>query len=249
MAGNTSTPGASVVERVLAILECFDVFRIELTLTEISRQAELPLSTARRLLAQLVDWGALERTADNHYRVGMRLWHIGILAPKQRGLREAAMPLLSDLYSATDETVQLVVPQGHEALCVEKVFGPQSAPTATEVGGLLPLHTTAVGKSILAHSPRKLTEDAVSAGLARLTPYSIVHPARLVEELKRVAQSGVAYSHEEMTIGAASVAAPIVLPDGTLLGAVGIVVRSTTRVDTLAAAVRTAARTIARFNA
>jgi len=248
MAGNTGSPGASVVERVLAILECFDLSRTELTLTEIARQADLPLSTARRLLAQLVDWGALERMVDNRYRVGMRLWNIGILAPMQRGLRDAAMPLLSDLYSATDETVQLVVPQGHEALCVEKVFGPHSAPTATEVGGRLPLHATAVGKCVLAHSSRNLVDEIISAGLTRLTPYSIVQPARLVEELKRARQEGVAYSREEMTIGAASVAAPILSTGGVLVGAVGIVVRSTTRVDTLAAAVRTAARTIARFS-
>ena len=247
MAGNTSSPGASVVERVLAILACFDVSRTELTLTEIARQSDLPLSTARRLLAQLTDWGALERMVDNRYRVGMRLWHIGILAPRQRGLRDAAMPMLSDLYAATDETVQLVVLQGHEALCVEKVFGPNSAPTATEVGGRLPLHTTAVGKCMMAHSPRRLVDEIIAGGLTRLTPYSIQQPARLIEELKRTRQDGVAYSHEEMTIGAASVAAPILGSGGVLLGAVGIVVRSTTRVDTLAAAVRTAARTIARF--
>ena len=40
MAGNTSSPGAGVVERVLAILECFDLSRTELTLTEIARQAD-----------------------------------------------------------------------------------------------------------------------------------------------------------------------------------------------------------------
>lgn len=249
MAGNTSSPGASIVQRVLAILECFDLSRTELTLTEIAQQASLPLSTARRLLAQLVEWGALERMVDNRYRVGMRLWNIGILAPRQRGLRDAAMPLLSDLYAATDETVQLVVLQGHEALCVEKVFGPNSAPTATEVGGLLPLHTTAVGKCLMAYSPRTLADEIIAAGLGRVTPYSIDQPARLIEELKRARQEGVAYSREEMTIGAASVAAPILGDGGILLGAVGIVVRSTTRVDNLAAAVRTAARTIARFSA
>ncbi|MFJ5263362.1 IclR family transcriptional regulator [Streptomyces sp. NPDC088387] len=248
MAGNISTPGASVVERALTILECFDLRHPALTLTEISEKSNLPVSTTKRLLAQLGRWGAVERLVDNRYRVGIRLWNIGIMAPQQRGIREAAMPMLYDLYGATQETVQLVVLDGRQALCVEKVAGPNSAPTSTEVGGHLPLHATAVGKCILAYSPKELVQEVINTGLTRVTPFSIVQPARLVAELRRIRQGGVAYSKEEMSVGAVSVAAPVLGPDDVLLGALGIVVRATKRVDHLAPAVITAARAIARFS-
>jgi DNA-binding IclR family transcriptional regulator len=248
MAGNSNTPGATVIQRVLRVLDCFDPKRTELTLSEIATVSELPISTARRIITQLGELGALERLVDNRYRVGMRLWNIGILAPQQRNIREAALPSMYDLYTATNETVQLVVTQGTQALCIEKVFGPKSAPTATEVGGKLPLHATAVGKCILAHSQQQLLQAIVAAGLKRRTPYTITQPARLIAELKQARREGVAYSREEMTTGAASVAAPILGPGGILRGALGIVARSTTRVDNLAPAVKTAALTIARLS-
>lgn len=248
MAGNSNTPGATVVQRVLQVLDCFDPTHTELTLSEIATASGLPISTARRIIAQLAEWGALERLVDNRYRVGMRLWNIGILAPQQRNIREAALPSLYDLYTATNETVQLVVPQGLQALCIDKVFGPKSAPTATEVGGKLPLYATAVGKCILAHSQQQLLQDVVAAGLERRTPYTVTQPARLVAELKQARRDGVAYSREEMTLGAVSVAAPILGMGGILRGAVGIVARSTTRVGSLAPAVKTAALTIARLS-
>jgi len=248
MAGGSNDPGASVVERVLAVLDCFEPAHTELTLSEISAASGLPISTSRRIIGQLAAHGALERLVDNRYRVGMRLWNIGILAPQQRGLREAALPLLADLYTATNETVQLVVPQGTRALCVEKVSGPHSAPTATEVGGTLPLYATAVGKCILAYSPRSFVEEVVSEGLKRITPYTIVQPARLLSELKTARRTGLAYSREEMSAGAVSVAAPILGRGGVVRGALGVVARSTIKVDKLAPAVMTAALTIARLS-
>ncbi|WP_372450756.1 helix-turn-helix domain-containing protein [Mycolicibacterium goodii] len=54
MAGNTSVPGATVGSRLLAVLDCFDVDHRELTLTGIAQRAELPLSTARRLITELI---------------------------------------------------------------------------------------------------------------------------------------------------------------------------------------------------
>jgi DNA-binding IclR family transcriptional regulator len=245
MAGNTGTVGASVAGRLLAVLDAFDTAHTELSLTEISQRSGLPVSTARRLIRELADWGGLERLVDNRYRVGINLWRIGVLAPQQRGIREAAQPLMHDLCAATKETVQVVVLDGMDALCIEKVAGGNSVPTATEVGGRLPLHATAVGKCLLAHSPRDLLTQVVDAGLPRHTSYTITQPGQLVRQLKAVRTDGVAYSREEMTRGAVSVAAPIV-SGGSLKGAIGLVVHAPGRLDALAAAVKTASLTIGR---
>ncbi|OLT23152.1 IclR family transcriptional regulator [Pseudonocardia sp. CNS-139] len=245
MAGNTGVAGSSVSSRLLAILDCFDPAHTELTLTEIAARSGLPLSTARRLIVELTNWNGLERLVDNRYRIGINLWRIGVLAPRQRDLREAALPLMHDLCAATGETVQVVVLDGLEALCVEKVAAETAVRTATEVGGRLPLNATAVGKCLLAFSPRDLLLHVLEAGLQRQTGYTIVQPGRLTRQLRQVRSSGVAYSHEEMTLGAVSVAAPI-LSGGILKGAIGIVVRAPGRVDSLAAAVKTASLSIGR---
>lgn len=245
MAGNISVPGQTVGSRLLAVLDCFDVSHRQLTLTEIADRANLPLTTARRLILELTVWGGLERLHDGTYRVGMRLWQIGALAPQTRDLREAALPYLYDLFEATRENVQLAVIDGLEVLCIEKVSGTKAVPTATHVGGRLPLHTTGVGKALLAFSPRSVLESVVDGGLTRATRHSIVEPGRLATALEGVRQTGVAYSREEMTLGAISVASPIVAA-GRLWGAVGIVTHSGTSLDRLAPAVRAAALGIAR---
>ncbi len=81
MAGGSSTPGASVTSRALALLGAFDEDHRRLGLTELAARADVPLSTAHRLVRELTTWGALARTPDGHYVVGRRLWDLGLLAP------------------------------------------------------------------------------------------------------------------------------------------------------------------------
>ncbi|TVT60930.1 IclR family transcriptional regulator [Amycolatopsis rhizosphaerae] len=247
MAGRTNTPGESVSRRLLTVLDCFDVAHPALSLTEVAARSGLPVSTARRLINELRSWGGLERLDDGRYRIGMRLWTIGSLAPRQRGLREAALPYMHDLFQATQENIQLTVLEGTQALCIEKISSTKAVPTLTHIGGRLPLHATGVGKALLAFSGKELLGAVADSGLTPMTPHTITQPGRLAAALAEVRKSGVAYSYEEMTLGAVSVAAPIVGLDGGVRAALGIVAHSRAAVDRLAPAVRAAALGIARW--
>ena len=247
VAGRTNTPGESVSRRLLTVLGSFDVAHPALTLTELATRSGLPISTTRRLINELRAWGGLERLDDGRYRIGIRLWTIGSLAPQQRGLREAALPFMHDLFQATQENIQLAVLEGAEALCIEKISSTKAVPTLTEIGGRLPLHATGVGKALLAFSGKELLASVLDTGLERMTPYTITQPGRLMATLADVRKTGVAYSREEMTVGAVSVASPIVGLDGRVRASLGIVAHSQAAVDRLAPAVRTAALGIARW--
>ncbi|TWF80335.1 IclR family transcriptional regulator [Pseudonocardia hierapolitana] len=246
MSGNNAVPGRSVSSKLLAVLDCFDIANPALSLTEIATRSGLPLSTTRRLIVELVAWGGLQRLPDQRYQVGLRLFRIGSLAPQQRGLSEAAVPIMQDLCEATQENVQLAVLDDGEALCIEKISAQRAVPTATQVGGRLPLHATGVGKVLLAFSPPPLLRGAVEGGLAPLTRNTLTQAGRLASNLDLVREQGVAYSFEEMTLGAVSVAAPVRDSAGRLSGALGIVTHSHTRLEHLAPAVRTAALSISR---
>ncbi|GAA4499811.1 IclR family transcriptional regulator [Actinoallomurus oryzae] len=228
------------------MLGCFDLDRPALTLTEIARLSGLPLSTARRVIGELVEWGGLERTPDRRYRVGIRLWQVGSLAPQQRVLSEAALPFMQDLCAATQENVQLAVLDRREALCIEKISSQRAVPTATQVGGRLPLHATGVGKVLLAFSAPAVLKEVVDDGLVALTRHTIIQPGRLAAALEIVREQGVGYSYQEMTLGAVSVAAPILDASGEVRGALGIVTHSRAALRRLAPAVRTAALGVSR---
>ena len=246
MSGNATAPGASVSSRLLAVLGAFDEGARQLSLSELSRRSGLPLSTTHRLLGELVEWGALRRADDGRYVLGRRMWEIGLLAPIQVEVREIASPFLSDVFAATQATVHLAVREGTKALYVERLSGHRSVPVVSSVGSRLPLHATGVGKVLLAHAPERVQLEAL-ADLTRETPYTIVAPGTLRQQLVQVRERGYARTDEEMSLGACSVAVPVLDDSGSVAAAVGIVVPSLRRdAPRLVAALTTASAGITR---
>jgi DNA-binding IclR family transcriptional regulator len=223
MAGNSATPGASVSSRVFALIDTFDAHHREQRLTDLARRADVSLPTAHRLVAELVAWGGLLRTDEGTYVVGPRLWELGLLAPAQEGLREVASPFLQDLYGATLATVHLAVRDGLKVLYLDRVRGNTSVPVVSKVGSRLPLHSTGVGKVLLAFAPEDVQLEVITH-LTRVTPYTVVQPGRLRQELARVRQDGYATTSEEMSLGAASAAVPVRDRDDRVVAALGVVV-------------------------
>ncbi|GID31230.1 IclR family transcriptional regulator [Paractinoplanes brasiliensis] len=237
---------ASVTSRALALLGAYDAEHRSLTLSELSRRSGLPLATAHRLVGELREWGALARLDSGEYVIGRRLWDLGLLAPVQSGLRQAASPFLHDLYGATLATVHLAVRDGCEALYVDRLSGHVSVPVVSKVGSRLPLHATGVGKVLLAYAPEPVRREAF-ARLTRVTPYTITQPARLAEQLRRVRSDGYATTGEEMSLGACSVAVPVRGPADDVVAALGIVVPDLRREQArLVSALQVAAHGIGR---
>ncbi|MEV6350237.1 IclR family transcriptional regulator [Actinoplanes sp. NPDC051851] len=221
MAGNSSA-ARSVTSRALDLLGAFDADHRSLSLSDLARRTEIPLATAHRLVAELQKWGALAREPDGSYVIGRRIWQLGLLAPVQSGLRQAASPFLHDLYGATLATVHLAVRDGLEVLYVDRLAGHVSVPVISKVGSRLPLHATGVGKALLAYAPEDVLVEALKR-LTRITAYTVTQPARLLEQLRRVRAEGYATTGEEMSLGACSVAVPVRNGD-QVVAALGIVV-------------------------
>ncbi|HEX8497632.1 MAG TPA: IclR family transcriptional regulator [Actinomycetales bacterium] len=220
--------GPSVTSRVLSLLAAFDRDHAALTLTELSRRSGCSLTTTHRLAGELVPWGALERDDAGRYRIGRRLWDVGLLASVHRDLREVAVPTLQDVYAATHETVHLAVRQDGWALYVERVSGTRSVPAVSAVGARLPLHATGVGKVLLAHAPQAVQDDVLSR-LERVTAHTVVHPGLLRRQLEAVRSNGFARTGEEMTLGICGVAVPVRDAGGDVVAALGVVFAASRR--------------------
>ncbi|MDZ4270610.1 MAG: IclR family transcriptional regulator, partial [Mycobacterium sp.] len=247
MAGNTSTPGVTVAQRLLAVIGAFDERHRALALSDLARRAGLAVPTAHRLVGDLVDGGALERRDDGRYVVGRLLWEAGLLAPVQGRLTQVADPFLSDVYAATLATVHLAVRDGNQVLYLQRLAGRASVPIVSTVGSRLPMHCTGVGKVLLAHAPRDV-RDRVLANLPRVTARTITSPQLLQAQLDRIRRDGVATTAEEMSIGACSLAVPVVQSsDNTVAAAIGVVVPTLKRDrQRLIGALQVAARGIGR---
>lgn len=243
----TEQNGHSVLERAFRLLQVFDNDSANLGLAELSRQADLPKATAFRLANQLVELGALERSASG-YRLGMRLFELGSMVFTQRRLRDAALPLMEDLYEATHETVHLAILDGLRVLYVEKIEGRTSVTTPTQIGTRRPLHCTALGKAILANSEEALMRSVIDAGLTRFTPYTITSPQRLKDELEIARREGVAYDREEFQLGVMCVSAALPAYGNAVDAALSVTgFADRFNAERQATAVRTAALAISRL--
>jgi DNA-binding IclR family transcriptional regulator len=236
----------SVLGRTLVVLDAFGPGELTLTVAELVRRVALPKSTVHRLVADLVHHGLLERTGGE-VRLGVRLFELGCRVPAQRRLRETGLPFMEDLYETTHEVVHLGVLEGSDVLCMVRINGHADFGLPTGEGARVPAHATALGKAMLAFSPRGVLQGLLATGLRPLTPYTIVVPEVLVQQLAATCRSGVAFDREEATLGTAAVAAPVFGPGRQVLGALSVT-GPTPRFDPgrLAHAVRVAAVGIAR---
>ena len=237
---------SSVVGKIDCILSAFEPDDVSISLANLARRTGIAKSTLHRLVGSLVDAGILERE-DGQLELGLRLFELGQLVPRQRTLRDAALPFMEDLFEATHETVHLAVLDGIEILYVEKIMGHRRVRSPSRVAGRMPLYCTAVGKAILAFSPPDLLDRVIEAGLPPRTPYTIVSPKLLRESVAEVARTGVAFDREESLLGLGCAAAPVFGPHHELVGALSVS-GSTTRFepDRMATAVKTASLSLSR---
>lgn len=221
--------GEGVLDRTLRVLGCFTDDEPAVTATTLAARTGLASSTLHRLLATLVAEGLLTRGPGHTYAIGSRLWELGELSPLSLRLRETALPHMVRLYEATGENVHLAVldgatPETTSALYVGRLTGRQSIPTLSRMGGRGPLHTTGVGKALLATRDEAWLQQYFRAPLERETVNSITTEAGLRADIARTRALGYATTREEMTLGNVSVAAALPRVEGLPPIALGLVV-------------------------
>jgi len=244
---DSSTP-ASLTTKTLDVLAAFSTRHARLSLSEISRRSGLALTTTHRITADLTAWGALERTEDGAYVLGLRLWEVASLAPRGLPLREIALPIMEDLYEATHENVQLAVRDHLEVVYLERLTGRGAVRVLTRVGGRFALHATGVGLVLLAHASADLQDEVLAGRLRSWTPHTTTDPTRLRRSLAEIRRTGVAVSDRQVTTDAISVACPVRDADDEVVAALSVVFRADGPITahSLTPAVRAASRTISR---
>ena len=246
MAGTAPNDALGVLDRMTWILEAFDQDDHGLGISELALRAGLPKSTVSRLVSTLVRQRYLERDGKRIH-LGLRLFELGQLAQQPRELRIAALPVMADLRNATGENVHLAIPDRGEMVCIGVMRGRSAAPRTIRTGGRLPIHATALGKAVLAHSPPSDVEEVLASGLEAWTSRTIRDPAVLRRQLVDIRRGALAAEIGEFAAGLSCAASPVFAPSGGLVGAVSVS-GCTDRFDAdrLAPAIRAAAQALTR---
>lgn len=216
--------------KVLAVLGTFGRERPGQSLTQISQRAHLPLSTTHRIVTELAAWGALERTADGNWHIGLRLWELGTSSPRGQLLREVALPFMQDLYERTHENVQLAVREGTELVFVERIAGHHSVDLMTRVAARYPLAATGMGRVLLAFSPAEIQEAVLAEPLHPSTRYTVTDPEDMRRELAVIRREHYAVSDRQLNEETVAIAAPVRIgAAGPVHAVLGIVLSASRR--------------------
>jgi DNA-binding IclR family transcriptional regulator len=198
--------------RGLDILELFAGESPELTQTEISDRLDLPVPTVHRLVKLLTERGWLVRDpASRRLRLGLGAAR---LLPAVR-LPDLARQPLRAMAERTGETVNLAALDGHEVLYLASETGSHLLTLRSHVGLRLPVHSTGLGKCLLAQLDDEQARSAAGPEpYEALTPRTITSWEKLRGNLERVRREGVAYSREEYEVGLHSIAVPLAWIEG-----------------------------------
>lgn len=201
----------SALTKGFQILEAATKDNYGLTFSEIVDATGLAKGTAHRLLQELVDLSALSYDdATRRYEGGLALATLGASVTANYNIRRIARPFLEDLHQATGFVTTLGIRNGMSGTYIDKIE-PASfiVRLHSEIGKSFPLHCTAMGKVLLAHSDSATISKVTRRRLDEYTANTITDGKQLRAELKDVIARGFAIDNEEITRGLVCIAAPI----------------------------------------
>lgn len=214
----------SMLAKASDILGVFSGEQPSLSQAEITRRAELSHSTTRRLVAEMVEHGLLEKTEDGQFMIGLRLWELGSLSHRVFSLRDIAMPFMTVLNQALGQHVQLVVREGQAAIVVDRLSATNAVALQMTLRNRLSLHASGAGRTLLAFAPEPALEKILAEPLEEFTALTVTDPDKLRGELERIKQQGYAVVSEETQLGVVSIAAPIRTPRRKVIASLSVAV-------------------------
>jgi len=178
-----------------------------LTTGELADRLGLARPTTYRIARALMDEDFLRQRPSGRFVIGPAF--VVIAGSVQRGLRHHMRPFMEGLCKEIDETIDLAMLEGGEALFVDQYVAVHGLRVVAHMGARLPLHCTASGKALLAAVGPEKAAEVVHPPLTAYTRNTIVDMDKLRAELDEVARTGVAYDHEEYLAGVCAVATPV----------------------------------------
>lgn len=199
------------LERALDILDCFDFQNRELGLSEVVNRTGLNKTTAKRLIANLVDRSYLQQDPQSKkYQLGMRLFELGGVVFSSFSLRRSAAAPMTTLQSETGATVLLGVKMEDHLVYVDKCEGHGMIRISSDVGFRRPLHYGMLGMVLMASLDSAEVDRILGKyPLEAHTPFSITDLDAFSLRLEEIRVQGHAIEKEEAVESLIGITAPV----------------------------------------
>jgi DNA-binding IclR family transcriptional regulator len=212
------------VTRALAILSCFSNEHPELRVSDFAKMLNLTQSNVSRLLATMVSIGyVVKDEATGYYRLGPEIVTLGGIALNNYEIRKQALPEMYEIEKRAGLDVNLAILDRNTIFYLAHVDSYGSPRMYTYVGRRNPLHCTAIGKTLLAFMEKEEAERLLSEEpLKRYTEKTVTDKEKLFAQLDRIRKTGYAVEQEELAIGRACLAVPVMERSGKIAAAISV---------------------------
>ena len=217
----------SPLAKGFAVLHAFRQDRPTLTLSQIADLTGMNPPTAQRITDTLIAMGYLKRNARKEFFLGPKILTLGFAYLHGSQLTSLAAQYLDEFFERYRLTVNLSVLEENEIIYLARREQQRFLKYDVQPGLRLPFNCTAMGKVLVAGLPLdKLDEVLNESEMVRMTPNTIVDPARMREELKEVRRKGYAFCDRELSLDVSAVAAPVLNHEKCVVAAVNVAMRA-----------------------
>lgn len=192
--------GVKTTESSLTIVE--ELFEQDSVSREyLEERLGLATSTVHRHLTTLRENGYVIKEG-NSYRLSFKFLTIGGHLRRQIEGYPMIKQKIDELARSTDERSQFIVREGSERVYLYTEIGDNPVQTGAHIGRRGPIHASAAGKAILAHTPKSIQSEILkSISMTETGPNTITDVSELQQELDLIRERGYALNLEESTAG------------------------------------------------
>ena len=190
----------------------------------IGARVGLDKATVTRLLRTLVEAGYVTQDGrTRRYRLSGKILWLAHSVTARLDLRSVARPYLAALRDELGETVHLGVIEDVRVVYVDKLEADNSIQLVSAIGQTMPLHSTSLGKAMLAALSDEEREDTYARmDFVPRTDRTIRDVAAFRDEIRRTQGRGYSTDDRENEPFGACVGAAIIGADGRPVGAISV---------------------------
>jgi IclR family transcriptional regulator, KDG regulon repressor len=220
---DTTTEPSYRIEAVDCAIDVLQAIAREpgLSMADIARKVGGSRQRIFRMIKTLEARNLIERGRDRTYHVGYAMLLLGVAARDQSDLLQVSEPLMRDLGAIVQETVQLRIHDGDEALCI---FGwePDRAVRVQADVGKRSRFFGGSSKIFLAYMSEEARAPYLNQPMPRFTANSIVDPAVMLTRLEEIRQRGFSISKGEVNDELISISAPVLSSPGKVAAVLNV---------------------------
>jgi len=222
VADTETTATLKSLDRGLRVLMEVANRRGSVSVGQLSRDLGVNKSTMSRTLQALATYDLVSRDKGGNYRVGPASVRLANAYDVDFDLRRIVRPHLEELVATTGQTATLVIRRGTIAICIDRAPAQSEAHLTMQIGGVYPIHAGATTRVLMAYMSKEALQRIPWKSLEAITERTVIDRDALLDLATQVRDAGYALSAGERTIGAGSIAVPLLDSSGTCVASIGI---------------------------